>query len=540
MMNEKKDDESKEKPKNPFEEMQRQLQEMFGNANINVVPTGFGFHQPGEPEDKAPEPPPPVEESDPLDLIRKFFLKPRDIKDDLDRFVIRQDEAKRAMAVAVCDHYNHVRRCLENPELAERPYMKQNVLLLGPTGVGKTYLLRTLARLIGVPFVKADATKFSETGYVGHDVEDMVRDLVRTADNDVELAKYGIIYIDEIDKIAASGGQGKDVSGKGVQTNLLKLMEETDVNLVSQSDMMGQMQAMMEMQRGGKAPTRTMSTRHILFIVSGAFTGMNEIIRKRMKTNVIGFSSVAGTEELDEDRLLHAATTRDFVDYGYEPEFIGRLPVRVAFDSLKAQDLLAILEQAEDNILSKYIEDFKGYGIELKVDTQALGEIAERAEAEKTGARGLMTVLEGLLREYKYELPSTAVKELVLTPNMVKNPAADLQALLADNEHAQRDIHLQEIEAFVLRFEEQHGLKLKFHKKAAEAVAKEAEKSGRTVHTVCERLFKDYPYGLKLLQNQTGKKVFSITPAMVKNPDKALSELIMKQYQAGEDASQDA
>ncbi|MGA0333194.1 MAG: AAA family ATPase [Kiritimatiellia bacterium] len=534
MNNSDKKDKSDE-PKNPFEEMQRQLQEMFANANINVVPTGFGFHQPGPDGDPGGEEPPLTEPRDPMDVVRNFFLKPRDIKDDLDRFVIRQDEAKRAMAVAVCDHYNHVRRCLENPELAEKPYMKQNVLLLGPTGVGKTYLLRTLARLIGVPFVKADATKFSETGYVGHDVEDMVRDLVRTADNDVELAKYGIIYIDEIDKIAASGGQGKDVSGKGVQTNLLKLMEETDVNLVSQTDMMGQMQAMMEMQRGGNPPPRTLNTRHILFIVSGAFTGMTDLIRKRKKTHVIGFNPGLEAEELEEDRLLHEAITRDFVDYGYEPEFIGRLPVRVAFDPLREKDLLAILEQAEDNILSKYIEDFKGYGIDLQVESGALREIARRAESEKTGARGLMTVLEGLLREFKYELPSTAVKTLCLSAEMVADPAGALQALLEKNEHAQRDIHFQEIEAFAERFEAQHGLRLKFNKRAAEAVACLAEESGRTVHTVCERLFRDYPYGLKLIQNQTGKNSFSITAAMVKDPDKALSDLITRQYQAAKD-----
>lgn len=527
-------DDKKDGPKNPFDDLQRHLQEMFRNANINVVPTGFGFHAPGSDAPETEEPPARSEAGprkvDPMDVVRKFFYKPRDIKDELDRYVIRQDEAKRAMAVAVCDHYNHVRRCLEDEALADKTYMKQNVLLLGPTGVGKTYLLRTLARLIGVPFVKADATKFSETGYVGHDVEDMVRDLVRTADNDVNLARFGIIYIDEIDKIAASGGQGKDVSGKGVQTNLLKLMEETDVNLVSQTDMMGQMQAMMEMQQGGKAPQRTMSTRHILFIVSGAFTGMADIIRKRLNTHVIGFGSGKSVGELDEDKLLHLASTRDFVDFGYEPEFIGRLPVRVAFDALKENDLLAILEQAEDNILSKYMEDFKGYGIALKIDPKALREIARRAEWEKTGARGLMTVLETLLREYKYELPSTPIKEITLSEKMVADPAGVLKKLLREQRPAQRDLHLEEIEAYCQRFDARHGLTLKFQKKAAEAVVKIAEQSGRTIHTVCESLFKDYPYGLKLIQNQTDKKQFSITPAMVKDPDGALSALVTKYY----------
>lgn len=538
-MSDKNDQHDNSDEHNPFEDLQRQLQEMFRNANINVVPAGMRFHQEGgaeEPADgggDAPPREPGPEAPSALELIRRFHLKPRDIKDDLDRFVIRQDEAKRAMAVAVCDHYNHVRRCLEDPEVEARPYLKQNVLLLGPTGVGKTYLLRTLARLIGVPFVKADATKFSETGYVGHDVEDMVRDLVRTADNDIELAKYGIIYIDEIDKIAgASGGQGKDVSGKGVQTNLLKLMEETDVNLVSQTDMMGQMQAMMEMQRGGKAPPRTLNTRHILFIVSGAFTGMPDIVRKRLNTHVIGFGSAAEAGgELDEDRLLHHATTRDFVDFGYEPEFIGRLPVRVAFDHLTEEDLVSILEQAEENILRRYIDDFKGYGIEVGFTGDALREIARRAALEKTGARGLMTVLESSLREYKYHLPSTAVRELEVVKRMIEEPDLALTELLKQNEHAQRDIHLEEVAAFAERFERNHGLKLAFRKRAAEAVAKQAEESGLTVNSVCERLFKDYPYGLKLVQKEAGKNKFAVTPDMVRDPDAALSELVLEQYQ---------
>ena len=171
----------------------------------------------------------------------------------MDRFVIKQEQAKRVLSVAVCDHYNHVRRCLDDQESDQAEYVKPNVLLLGPTGVGKTFLMRNVAKLIGVPFVKADATKFSETGYVGYDVDDLVRDLVKSADGDVELAQYGIIYIDEIDKIASEASRsGRDVSGRGVQINLLKLMEETEVNLQSPQDMMGQMKAFMEMQRGGR------------------------------------------------------------------------------------------------------------------------------------------------------------------------------------------------------------------------------------------------------------------------------------------------
>lgn len=516
---------------NPFEDLQKHLQEMFRSANINVVPTGMHFQQAPAPEPDSEEPQEPVEETSALEAITSFHLKPRDIKDDLDRYVIRQDAAKRAMAVAVCDHYNHVRRCIEDEEVAERPYLKQNVLLLGPTGVGKTYLLRTLARLIGVPFVKADATKFSETGYVGHDVEDMVRDLVRAADGDVELAKYGMIYIDEIDKIAGATGQGKDVSGRGVQTNLLKLMEETDVNLVSQTDMMGQMQAMMEMQRGGKPRPQTMSTRHILFVVSGAFTGMTELITKRLNQNVIGFGNAADASPSEEDDLLHRAVTRDFVDFGFEPEFIGRLPVRVAFDHLREPDLLAILEQAEDNILRKYIEDFAGYGITLEVKPEALKEIAHRAAGEKTGARGLMTVLESVLRDFKFELPSTAVKSFEVTRKTLTSPQKELTRLMEQHADQQPDLHLEEVNAFAERFEKEHGIKLRIQKRAVQAIAKQAEQSGKTVNTVCERLFKDYPYGLGLIQKETGKNAFSITPAMVRDPDGALSKLVTELYQ---------
>src|SRR5687767_2548356 len=232
----------------------------------------------------------------------QFTYKPRDVKGHLDRFVIKQDEAKKVLSVALCDHYNHVRFAREGKETPN--YAKQNIILVGPTGVGKTYLVRSIADLIGVPFVKGDATKFSETGYVGADVEDLVRELVRRADGDVERAQYGIIYIDEIDKIAsASNAGGRDVSGRGVQTNLLKLMEETEVSARAPNDIAGQIQAMMDVQRGGgaKKQASVINTKHILFIVSGAFDGLEKIVRRRVREASIGFSQ--GRVVADEDIL---------------------------------------------------------------------------------------------------------------------------------------------------------------------------------------------------------------------------------------------
>jgi ATP-dependent Clp protease ATP-binding subunit ClpX len=538
--------ESEENPgnnENPFEQLQRQLQDMFKSANFTVMPGQAEFFEQPGPKSK---PPPEKEEEDNrdsvLEAIRRFHLKPRDVKDYLDRFVIRQNEAKRAMAVAVCDHYNHVRRCLEQPASTDHPYAKQNVILLGPTGVGKTYLMRTLARLIGVPFVKADATKFSETGYVGYDVDDMVRDLVKAADGDTELAQYGMIYIDEIDKIAAAGNSGgKDVSGRGVQINLLKLMEETDVNLVSQTDIMGQMQAMMEMQRGGKPGKRSLNTRHILFIVSGAFTPLPELIKKRLNTNVIGFGSgLERKDEASEAELLKHAETQDFVKFGFEPEFIGRLPVRVAFDALEEEDLVQILEQAEENILCKYMEDFEGYGIKATFTPEALRAVARRAADEKTGARALMTILERALRDYKFELPSTVVKELEITEAMIEDPDGPLADLLEKNRHAQRGLFIQETADFAKRFYDQHGIDLRFDPKAAEAIVALAETEGRTVHTICDRLFKDFPYGLRLILKHTGKTDFTITEPMIADPDGELSKLVLESYREADEKKEPA
>lgn len=379
----------------------------------------------------------PEKSAEPSDVFH-FKHHPQDIKAHLDRFVIGQDDAKKVLSIAVCDHYHHVnyvRRLASDDErkAIDLEYAKQNVVLLGPTGVGKTYLVKHVAELIGVPFVKADATKFSETGYVGGDVDDLVRDLIAKADGDLNLAQYGIIYIDEIDKIAAAAGSsgGRDVSGRGVQTTLLKLMEETEVLVRNPMDMQAQIQSAFENQRrGAKSKRETINTRHILFIVSGAFERLRDQVARRLRQAQIGFSAVETSTAISPAGLLNQATTRDFIEYGLEPEFIGRLPVRVACDELTADDLLEILRRSEGSVVRQCERAFAAYGIEAVFADDALRSIANRAANEGTGARGLLTITELLLRNAKYRLPGSTVTRLVIDAAFVDDPVAALEKTL--------------------------------------------------------------------------------------------------------------
>ena len=364
-----------------------------------------------------------------------FKLKPREIARHLDRFVIGQTEAKKVLGVALCDHFQHVRMTQEGVDAPF--YQKQNVLLLGPTGVGKTHLIRSAAELIGVPFVKADATKFSETGYVGGDVDDLVRDLVRKAGGNVKQAEHGIIYLDEVDKLATrSEGGGRDVSGRGVQTNLLKLMEDGDVPLVSPNDMNAQIQNAMTAMRGNaSAQPETINTRHILFIVSGAFAGMDQRIRSRMLTAATSGavdvpSSASKVSRLSTDELFAEAMTSDFIQYGLEPEFVGGLPVRVACHGLDADDLFNVLRRSESSLIRQYERAFSAYGIEVGFTDAGLRSLARMASQENTGARGLMTVCERVFRDLKFSLPSSKVRKFEVTPELVADPRGTLRELL--------------------------------------------------------------------------------------------------------------
>lgn len=363
-----------------------------------------------------------------LDHIRGFNHNPKDIKQYLDRFIIGQTDAKKALSTAICDHYNYIKASLSSPNPTH--YTKQNILMIGPTGVGKTDMIKRIAELIGVPFVKSDATTFSETGYQGRDVDDLIRQLYKTANENKQLTELGIVYLDEIDKISGTTSkQYKDVSGRGVQTSLLKLMEDTDIPIQQPWDFQSQMKQLMDTNTASS--DSKLNTKHILFIMSGAFNALNDIIMRRIGTTAIGFSRQPITHQ---QRHLSQIQTADLVQFGLEPEFIGRLPIRVLFSPLDETDLYTILTRAEASILEAYKFSFERFGIEVTVHDDALKMIAKQSLTEKTGARGLATTLNTLFRNHMFEYPSTSIHFLFVTPSMVENPEKHLLDSLNDAE----------------------------------------------------------------------------------------------------------
>ena len=372
--------------------------------------------------------------------VLSFDMLPEELEAYLDGFIVRQDQAKAVLATKICTHFNRIKHTKKSAKkkIPGVGMIKNNVLMVGPTGVGKTYIIKLIAQKLGVPFVKGDATKFSETGYVGGDVEDLVRELVQDANDDIKLAENGIIYIDEIDKISSSQNLiGHDVSRTGVQRALLKPMEETEVDLKVPHDPISQIQAIEQYRRTGKKEKRVVNTKNILFIMSGAFGELAAIIRKRLQSQGIGFEADVRSAEVPWE-ILKEVTAKDLIDFGFESEFVGRLPIVVVFDELSKKDLFEILKNPNNPIIISKRLDFMAYGIDIKFEDEALMKIAEIAAAEKTGARGLVSAIEKPLILFEKTLPRSGLKRFLVTPDVVEHPEAQLEMLLKNPEDLDR------------------------------------------------------------------------------------------------------
>jgi len=520
-----------------------------------------------------------------------FDLKPEELIAHLDQYVVKQDNAKAILATKICTHFNRIKRAIESEDPIDSMVgsIKNNVLMIGPTGVGKTYMIKLIADKIGVPFVKGDATKFSETGYVGGDVEDLIRDLVREADDDIELAQFGIVYIDEIDKIASARSLiGADVSRTGVQRALLKPMEETDVDLKVPHDPISMIQEIEQFRKSGKRDKRSVNTGRILFIMSGAFTDLAPIIEKRLAKQEIGFGARIRKAEEQID-ILKDVRSEDLIKFGFETEFVGRLPVRAVFEHLTEDDLYQILKNPNNPIILGKKLDFAAYDIEVKFEDQLLRTLAEHAFAENTGARGLVSAVEKALLDFERKLPSSGIKKFPASKKIVTRPEAFIETLTAQSREQdthqlfdrlveqeketikhylkenQKNLaekysltmtssrinivatsyskntldigrviekiksHYDEIKKIELYFFKKHDINIVLEDDAIDFIIEKLIESAFELKDVNEKINRDFQHGLKLAREKTNRNRFFITRQALLDPEAYVRALITDQ-----------
>ena len=573
-------------PKELEKEIGDFLSKKFGDKVKVVAP--MVLPQEG-PVDKVKAPPRPKKKI-------HFDLKPEELIAYLDQFVVKQDSAKAILATKICTHFNRIKRAQEGQGDLSSPSMvghiKNNVLMIGPTGVGKTYIIKLIANKIGVPFVKGDATKFSETGYVGGDVEDLVRDLVREADDDIDLAEYGIIYIDEIDKIASSRNiVGADVSRTGVQRALLKPMEETEVDLKVPHDPISMIQEIEKFRKTGKREKQSVNTANILFIMSGAFTDLVPIIQKRLSRQGIGFGAKIKSSQDQIDILKHVKS-EDLIHFGFESEFVGRLPVQAVFDFLTEKDLYQILKNPNNPIILGKKLDFAAYGIEIKFEERVLHMLAQEAAAENTGARGLVSAVEKTFMEFEKQLPSTQIKKFPATTELIKDAEKSIQKLASspndlkneevfeklargerrriiqylesNRKHLSAKFNLtmtpsrmdivarfyaknimdienvvkriksnyDEIKKIELYFFKNHDINVVLEENAIDFIIEQLIEAPIQIGDIYKKVNADFEHGLKLAREKTGRNRYFITRQALLDPEAYISQLIQNELGA--------